>query len=270
MTKSVNYSYPVLGNLDSIEGDFRFELEIERDENRNFIFSISVLDIGNDEIMQWIEDRKCRVVVEISCSSTFYSSNHEVLSVSRWEISENSLVNECEAQFFILTNCDVDYSLVSFLGPYKGLNFNLKENTVIGRSMSLKWPVPIVYSDKSEFELFQFVEQQEVDGSLALDLTGQSFVIFYPRFEGVSNPIALLMRSKPYSIYRSMFIPILMDAIVACSAKSEGADLHEGKYWYLFLRNAVGGDFDAATPLELAQRVFSDYTFEQCFKELAK
>lgn len=269
---NMRYAYPVLGVGSGIEGSLRFSLSVKRSSSEDFVLKVEEWALDNPEFEVLIEEGVFKVVLQLTCPSTFHTEFHLIVPESEITLNESHYVNRCTAAVFVMTTKAFEYGLSSFAGHYEGEVFQLDENVVVGVTSELAWLVPKAYQRRQGLDLFQFIRKPEGDrGGAMMDFTfdQDSIFIHFPGVEGVGNPMQLMNDHRPITLFRSILLPALMEAYHII--QSDAAEEHQEKFWFVFLkeRMEVGG-MGLQPPHMVAQAVFAELDFERMFNELMK
>ena len=270
---NMRYAYPVLGLGSGIDGSLRFGLSVKRSSSEDFILKVEEWALDNAEFEALIEEGVFKVVLQLTCPSTFHTEFHLIDPESEIRLRESHYVNRCTAAVFVMTVQAFGYGLSSFTGHYQGEKFELDENVVVGLTSELGWFVPKAYQRRQGLDLFQFIRKPEDDGGGAMmdfSFDQDSIFIYFPGVEGVGNPMQLMNDHRPITLFRSILLPALMEAYHII--QSDSTEEHQEKFWFVFLkeRMEVRGMGLQTPPHIVAQAVFAELDFESMFKELMK
>lgn len=270
-----NYSfpYPVLGDDQSISGDFSFRLSLDRTGGKGLKVVVTDLNIENDEIRKLVEDNKASVMLRFHCASTFYSSIHHIQNGMEIKFCDDVFVNKCEAEAYITLNQNLDYSLNSFHEDYKGYNFSLRANDIIGKTGVLNWTVPRNYEKISNRSLFKFVMREKSDELndeiLSFNFLDEYITVLYP-FNDSVDPLKVMFEKNKYVSYWSIIIPALTEAITIMQLGETERSEYEDFLWYSKLESVIDDlDLDLLeSAFVLAQKVYLSDSFNLMFKEM--
>ncbi len=267
----ISYPYPVLGNENSIEGDFFVKLSLKRIVGGELEIKPEEIIISNADIKNLVKNGDAKVILRLYSPSCFYSDCFEITEDKSIMIDENNLINKCEAEALIVLTNELNYKLDSFTEDYKRYSFSLGKNDIIGISEGLSWEVPRQYEKKTSDSIFKWaMHPKESDSKEKVQfLFDQDEIhILYPYNKDV-DPVKLMFRSKTYSAYWALVIPALTEAFrIILSIKEK--DEFESFRWFHYLEQVIGlRGLESQDPFDLAQTAFVKKSFTHMFNELS-
>lgn len=261
-----SYSFPVVNNENDVEGRFSVA-KIEKTVYPDYYLLSFSFEITNQSLLDYIRARKAEIVVQFSCSNTFYRGAYRTFDLTgSVQLPSEKLREKVQVAFYVCSCTDIpDYRLEGVHPDYAGMSFEVEKGDVLALGGTTSFIAEKTYDPLNApiDSLFRFKAVKE-QGSFDIELDDDKIVVTIPEEE-----FKLQAQAGQTKLSGMIHSSIVLPALI-CAIQQMDDELFKNYAWVDRIKEiARDRSVNLKYPLRAAQIILGN-PVNRCFSETFK
>lgn len=247
----INFPYPVLGNADDLDGEV--DVDVECDLGKEFIELTTVTKVANADIEEMIRAGEVALVVELSCTSTFYRESFTLQKLKTIRIPSSRLRNQVSVETYWTAQRDIGtYVPKTAHADFRNIEFTIDEGDIVAIGPSGSFIAEKNFDPMTSGASSFMKVDKGPDGQIGcqIQLGPQYITILMP-----PSDYEDYLTTRDY-YHSSLHAAVALPALMSVLAEMQDTDEFDDCVWYQRLKQIIADrDIEESDTFGLAQQI---------------